>query len=150
MSNDERALAPASQQKKDLVKTAKDFLGSAFGGKSTDLHQIIEEFTAEMTLVAEGLSEDQTRLSEQADLLNAQQTAFEEETLQKFHDLNADLQALNRRMDQVNSRLDKLQQARDKQLRKESGLYAILRQATVLVSIAAGAWVITAIIRLFQ
>ena len=150
MSHDERALAPAAQQKKDLVKSARDFLGNAFGGKNTDLSQAIEDFTSEMTLVAEGLSEDQARLSRQGDLLSAQQTQLEEEMLQKFHDLDADMQALSQRLDQLESSLDKLQHAREKQLRKSDGLHAILRQATWLVSIAAGAWIVTSIIRLFQ
>ena len=64
--------------KKDLVQSARDFLGNAFGGKNTDLNATVEQFTAEMTLVAEGLSQDQTRLSEQADRLSAQQTLLED------------------------------------------------------------------------
>ena len=44
-------------QKPGLVKSAKEFFGNAFGqGKNQDLSALVEEFTSEMTLVAEGLS----------------------------------------------------------------------------------------------
>ena len=147
--HEENALAPAPQ-KKDLVKTAKDFLGNAFGGKNTDLSTAIEEFTSEMTLVAEGLSEDQDRLSRQNDLLSAQQTAFEEETLRKFHDVSLDVGELNDRMDVLQDKMDKLLKLQEKKQKKAEGLSGILRQATVLAAIACGAWIITTLINLFQ
>ncbi|MBE5777492.1 MAG: hypothetical protein E7326_08355 [Clostridiales bacterium] len=136
--------------KKDLVKSARDFLGSAFGGKSTDLSAAIEEFTSEMTLVAEGLSEDQRILREQADLLSAQQTAFEDETLHKFHDVSVDVSELADKLSSLETKVDKLAKQAEKQQKKQSGLAAVFRQATVLVAIAAGAWVLTTLINFFK
>ena len=136
--------------KKDLVKTARDFLGSAFGGKNTDLNTVIEEFTSEMTLVAEGLSEDQKRISEQTDMLSAQQTTFEDETLRKFHDISVDVKELSERMDALEQKWDKLKGQNEKQRKKTEGLHGIFRQATVLVAIAAGAWVLTTLINFFK
>lgn len=137
--------------KKDLVKSAKDFLENTFGGKAPDLHATIEQFTAEMTLVAEGLSEDQDRLSQLSDQLHAQQTAFEQQTLDQFHDVSVSLQELNQRMDQMETRLDKLQkQATDKKLKKTDGLTALVRQCTYLVGILCAAWIITTLIQFFK
>ena len=148
MHQEEMTLSPAP--KKDLVRTAKDFLGSAFGGKNTDLNTVIEEFTAEMTLVAEGLSEDQKRISEQTDMLSAQQTTFEDETLHKFHDVSVDVQELRERIDALEQKWDKLSKQHEKQRKKSEGLQGIFRQATVLVAIAAGAWVLTTLINFFK
>ena len=137
--------------KKDLVKSAKDFLENTFGGKAPDLHATIEQFTAEMTLVAEGLSEDQDRLSQLSDRLNAQQTAFEQETLDKFHDVSVSLQETNARLDQLDDKLAKLQkQAADKKLKKTDGLTALVRQCTYLVGILCAAWIITTLIQFFK
>ena len=154
---DENMLTPetdnmsARQPKKDLVKSAKDFLENTFGGKNTDLNTTIEQFTAEMTLVAEGLSEDQTRLSQQADRLNAQQTAFEAETLDKFHDLSVAVQENQEQMNRLEEKLDKLQKlTAEKKTKKVDGWTGLLRQATYLIGILAGAWIITTLINFFK
>lgn len=147
--HDENTLSPAPQ-KKDLVKTAKDFLGNAFGGKNTDLNTVIEEFTSEMTLVAEGLSEDQDRISKQNDLICAQQTAFEEETLRRFHDASVDVSELKERLDVLQDKMDKMQKLQEKKHKKAEGLSGILRQATFLAAIVCGAWIITTLINFFK
>lgn len=138
--------------KKDLIHSAKEFLGNAFGpSKGQDLSTLVEDFTSEMTLVAEGLSEDQTRLSEQADKLSAQQTELEQETLDKLHDVNVSLDELRTRIDALDQRLAKAEkQTADKKIKKVEGFTGLLRQASWLAGILAGAWIITAIINLFK
>ena len=54
-----------------IIKSVGNFFGSAFGGKSQDINALIEEFTSEMTLVAEGLSQDQERLEARCDRMEA-------------------------------------------------------------------------------
>lgn len=150
MTHHEETTLTNAPQKKDLVKSAKDFLGNAFGGRNTDLNTVIEEFTSEMTLVAEGLSEDQDRLSKQNDLLNAQQTAFEEETLRRFHDLSVDMSELNERMDALQEKMNKMQKLQEKKQKKAEGLSGLIRQATLLAAIVCGAWIITTLINFFK
>lgn len=136
--------------KKDLVQSARDFLGNAFGGKNTDLNATVEQFTAEMTLVAEGLSQDQTRLSEQADRLSAQQTLLEEDTRVAIGEVQASLNGLNKRLDGLEKRMDRLEkQVQDKKLRKVDGWTGLVRQATWLVGLLAGAWIVTTVLNLF-
>ena len=79
--------APETAQPKSLVEQAKSFMNgviSPFKGK--DMGQLVEDFTAEMTLVAEGLSEDQTKLAQDTQRLSAQQTELEQRMLDGFHD----------------------------------------------------------------
>lgn len=136
--------------KKDLVQSARDFLGNAFGGKNTDLNATVEQFTAEMTLVAEGLSQDQTRLSEQADRLSAQQTLLEEDTRVAIGEVQASLNGLNKRLDGLEKRMDHLEkQVQDKKLRKVDGWTGLVRQATWLVGLLAGVWIVTTVLKLF-
>ena len=136
--------------KKDLVQSARDFLGNAFGGKNTDLNATVEQFTAEMTLVAEGLSQDQTRLSEQADRLSAQQTLLEEDTRVAIGEVQANLNGLNKRLDGLEKRMDHLEkQVQDKKLRKVDGWTGLVRQATWLVGLLAGVWIVTTVLKLF-
>ena len=136
--------------KKDLVQSARDFLGNAFGGKNTDLNATVEQFTAEMTLVAEGLRQDQTRLSEQADRLSAQQTLLEEDTRVAIGAVQASLNGLNKRLDGLEKRMDHLEkQVQDKKLRKVDGWTGLVRQATWLVGLLAGVWIVTTVLKLF-
>ena len=136
--------------KKDLVQSARDFLGNAFGGKNTDLNATVEQFTAEMTLVAECLSQDQTRLSEQADRLSAQQTLLEEDTRVAIGEVQASLNGLNKRLDGLEKRMDHLEkQVQDKKLRKVDGWTGLVRQATWLVGLLAGVWIVTTVLKLF-
>ena len=69
MSNMEQENLPAvPEEKKDLIHSAKDFVNNIFQPlKGKDLGQAVEEFTSEMTLVAEGLCEDQARLRRAVD-----------------------------------------------------------------------------------
>ncbi len=67
------------EKKGGLIHGAKDFLENTFNSlKGKDLNQAVEEFTGEMTLVAEGLSEDQEQLRRDLDTTAAQVTLMEE------------------------------------------------------------------------
>ena len=122
--------------------------------KGENTNQLIEQFTAEMTLVAEGLCEDQTKLRREVDGLMTQEdqriqklqsridlleTSLEEE--RKAHD--KDVTELRNRLSPLEKQAAKTP-ARD---RKKAG--TIIRDLTWLVGIAAGAWVIVTILNVF-
>ena len=113
--------------------------------------QLIENFTAEMTLVAEGLCEDQSMLRREVDKMiteedrriqalqtraDAAETSLEEE--RKAHD--RDLTELRNRL----SILEK--QANSKPVKEKNRKGNMIHDLTLLVAIAAGAWVIVTII----
>ncbi len=113
--------------------------------------QLIENFTAEMTLVAEGLCEDQSTLRREVDRMMTQEdrriqtlqsqieaaeTTLEEE--RTAHD--RDVTELRNRI----AALEKKTNARPAKERTRRG--NIIRDLTVLVAIAASAWVIVTLL----
>ncbi len=121
--------------------------------KGENTNQLIEQFTAEMTLVAEGLCEDQTKLRREVDglmtqedkriqklesTINLLETSLEEE--RKNHD--RDVTELRNRL----STLEKQTKVNAKDKKKQGG---IIKGITLIVSIAAAAWVIVTVINAF-
>ena len=122
--------------------------------KGENTNQLIEQFTAEMTLVAEGLCEDQTRLRKEVDGMAAQ----EDKRIQKLESsidvLETSLEEERREHDKIvtelRSRISLLEKqaakapAKDK---KKTG--GIIKGLTAMVSIAAAAWVIVTVLNVF-
>ena len=139
------------ETKKNVMQTAKDFMTGVFNPlKGKDLSQLVEDFTSEMTLVAEGLSEDQQKLFRETDLLSAQQTELEQRLLDGLHDAEVENKELRKEVQALSNRLDKAEKLiAEKKLKKSDGLLSIIRQATWLVAIFSAAWVIVTLIRAF-
>ena len=96
--------------------------------------QLIENFTAEMTLVAEGLCEDQSILRREVDRMITEE----------------DRRAHDRDVTELRNRLAALEkQASHKPVKEKTRRGNIIRDLTVLVAIAAGAWIIVTIINKF-
>ena len=140
-------------EKKNIVKSAKDFMNGVLSPlKGKDISQLVEDFTAEMTMVAEGLSEDQQKLSQETDRLSAQQTELEQRMLDSFHDAGVTDDELRAEIADLRSRLEKAEKQLEKKelkAKKNDGIIGILRQATWLVAIFSAAWIIVSVIRAF-
>lgn len=113
--------------------------------------QLVEQFTSEMTLVAEGLCEDQARLRQQVEGLRRE----EDRSAQR---LESELQALestikenqrdaDRRLDDMARRLNALESRLTSRKGKELGL---VQQLTVLAAIVCGSWVLVTILNLLR
>ena len=122
--------------------------------KGENTNQLIEQFTAEMTLVAEGLCEDQTRLRQEVDGMVTQ----EDKRIQKLESridlletsLEEERKAHDRDLTELRNRLSPLEKQAAKapaKERKKAG--SIIRDLTWLVGIAAAAWIIVTIINVF-
>ena len=144
-------ISEAEEPKKTVVQSAKQFMSGVFNPlKGKDLGQLVEDFTSEMTLVAEGLSEDQQKLFQETDKLSAQQTELEQRLLDGLHDADVENKELRKQVQSLTARLDKAEKLiAEKKLKKSDGLLSIIRQATWLVAIFSAAWVIVTIIRAF-
>lgn len=144
---DEIFLPAEANGKKNLMRSAKDFMSSALSPlKSKDVSQMVEGFTAEMTLVAEGLSDDQLRLQQQQDRMDGQLTEMEDALGQA----RKEIRDLQKEMADLQDRLEKAEKAmKEKKAKKSERLTGLLRQATWLVGIGAGAWVIITLIKAF-
>ena len=148
---EENELIPEPADRKNIVQSAKDFMNGVLSPlKGKDIGQLVEDFTAEMTLVAEGLSEDQQKLSQQTDRLSAQQTELEQHMLDGFHDADVTAGEMRKEIADLRSRLEKAEKQLDKReqkAKKGDGLIGILRQATWLVGIFSAAWIIVTVIQ---
>ena len=131
---------PAVQEEKKNKLTAREFVNNLFQPlKGKDLNQTVEDFSAEMTLVIEGMSEDLEQLSRQTDILSAQQTIGEEAVA----DVQKELKALQKRLDRTEKALA------DKKISKVAGFTGMLRQATWLAAVIVGGWIIITLIKAF-
>ena len=119
--------------------------------KGENTNQLIEQFTAEMTLVAEGLCEDQTKLRQEVDEMMTQ----EDQRIQKLESrvellessLEEEKKTHDRDLTELRKRLAPLEKQMAKTPAKEKKKPAsFIRDLTWLVGIAAGAWVIVTII----
>ena len=146
--------APA-QPKPGLVQSAKEFFGNAFvKGKSQDLSALIEEYTNEMTLVAEGLSQDLDKVTQRTDALDAREVEIEEKLYLRMEAIDKEQKELRKQGEEILARVDVLEKAakkeKEQKARVSERLTGVLRQATWLAGILAGAWVIVTIINLFR
>ena len=122
--------------------------------KGENTNQLIEQFTAEMTLVAEGLCEDQTKLRREVDGLMTQ----EDQRIQKLESrislLETTLEEERKDYDRVVTELRNRLSPLEKQAAKTPGKEkkkagTVIRDLTWLVGIAAGAWIIVTVINVF-
>ena len=122
--------------------------------KGENTNQLIEQFTAEMTLVAEGLCEDQNKLRKEVDDMTTQ----EDRRIQKLESrislletsLEEEKKAHDKDLTELRSRLSPLEKQAAKTPSKEKKRAGtIIRDLTWLVGIAAGAWVIVTILNVF-
>ena len=119
--------------------------------KGENTNQLIEQFTAEMTLVAEGLCEDQTKLRQEVDDMMTQEDRRIQKLESRIDLLETSLEEEKKDHDKVVTELRTRLAAVEKQTskapvkeKKRSG--GIIRDLTWLVGIAAAAWVIVTII----
>ena len=152
MSEEKKELSVEEAPSKTLVQSAKDFMSGVLSPlKGKDVGQLVEEFTAEMTLVAEGLSEDQQKLSEENEKLAAQQSLMEQNLLDQLHDVQVTMDEMRSEITTLRGRLDKAEKSiGEKKIKKVEGFTGLLRQATWLAGILVGGWILVTIIKFFQ
>ena len=100
-----------------------------------ELPRLVEDFTREMVIVAEGLSADQESLRTSVAIQGEEQ----DKLAQKLREQEKKLSEISRKLDILSSRAERRQKG-------ESGLNRILRQAPWLAAVIGGAWVITTLV----
>ena len=155
----ERTEALPAEKPGGIVQATKDFFGNALSTvKGKDLSTLVEDFSSEMTLVAEGLSEDQAKLHELCQSVAAQQTIDREELDQAIGQVSDTMASANERIGVLETAVQKLQKTleqiekktEEKKKHKFENLSGIIRQLTILVGVAGGAWIIVTILNLFK
>ncbi len=141
-----------------FVQATKDFFGNALNTvKGKDLSTLVEDFSSEMTLVAEGLSEDQAKLHQLCQSVAAQQTVDREELEQSIEKISDAVASANQRIGTLETGITQLsknleqfeKKTEEKKKHKLDSLSGIIRQLTILVGVAGGAWIIVTILKMF-
>lgn len=135
----------------NLLKKPKELINQAVSAiKGPDVETLVEEFTGEMTLVAEGLCEDQQRLRRELDALQTRHSedreraeSREEALLQRISQWE---QTTDDRLKELSARLTQL----EKKAPKGRGHAPLVRQVTVLAAIVCGSWVLVTLLNLLK
>lgn len=134
-------------KKTGLMRGARDFIENTFNSlKGKDLNQAVEEFTSDMTLVIEGLSEDMNALQRAEEKLSAQMTILEDDLSKADDAQKAEIDALRRELSDMNKRMKALEKPGKKEMKP--GITALLKQVTWIVGIFCSAWVIVTLLKL--
>jgi len=143
-------------ERTELTERTKEKPKSLWNGalkmvKGENSAKLIEDFTAEMTLVAEGLCEDQTKLRRDVDRMMTEED-------QRIQVLQSQAEATERTLDEeranhdrdlteLRNRLAALEKKAAREPVKEKPKKGnIIRDLTVLIAIAAGAWIIVTLL----
>ena len=122
--------------------------------KGENTNQLIEQFTAEMTLVAEGLCEDQTKLRSEVDGMITEEDRRIQKQESRIDLLESSLEGErkvhDRDLTELRSRLSTLEkQAAKAPAKEKKKAGSIISGLTLLVGIAAAAWVIVTVLNVF-
>ncbi len=119
--------------------------------KGDSTQSLIENFTAEMTLVAEGLCEDQARLRSQVEGIENGQDHDRQRLQSELEALENTVREQQRETDEklrtLTNRADALERALGKKNKK--GLFGLgwLPQLIILAAIICGAWVLVTLMQ---
>ena len=143
---EQKALAEKQQKKPTLWDGALKMV------KGENTNQLIEQVTAEMTLVAEGLCEDQTRLRREVDDMTTQEDRRIQKLESRIDLLESTLEQERKDHDktvtELRNRLSPLEKQAAKSPAKKKAP-GIIQGLTVMVGIAAAAWVIVTVLNVF-
>lgn len=140
-----------TEKKAVTEKPKKIWDGALKMVRGENTSQLIENFTAEMTLVAEGLCEDQSMLRREVDRIVTQEDrriqALQSQIEAAETSLEEERKAHDREVTELRNRLAVLEKkAESKTTREKSRKGNIIRDLTILVAIASAAWVIVTLV----
>ncbi len=141
-----------TQEEKTIKPSLWDQALKAVKGDSTK--ELVEQFTQEMTLVAEGLCEDQARLRKAVDGVLRETEGTSAKHQQDYEEL---LRLMEKQEKETKTRLDELSRrisALEKPVQKAAkGKFHlggdVISRLTVLAAIVCGTWLIVTILGLF-
>lgn len=123
--------------------------------KGDSTKELVEAFTQEMTLVAEGLCEDQARLRKAVDGLIRESDGQKAKSEQDYQDVLRQIDESSRetkgQMDDIIRRLSALEKPAKKEKKGKFALGAdVLSRLIVLAAIVCGSWIIVTILKIFM
>lgn len=121
--------------------------------KGENTNALVEQFTSEMTLVAEGLCEDQARLRHAVEDLRRESDAVSQSIRSEQMALESTIREnqrdIDKKLDELSRRLAALEKKQESPTRKKKDVN-LMGQATILAGIVCGTWLLTTILNLFM
>ena len=123
--------------------------------KGDSTTELVEQFTQEMTLVAEGLCEDQARLRKAVDGLIRETDGQRAKNEQDYQDLLRQLEEnqkkVNHRLDELSRRIAALEKPAPKEKKGRFGFGSdVIGRVTVLAGMVCATVLIVTILKLFM
>ena len=123
--------------------------------KGDSTTELVEQFTQEMTLVAEGLCEDQARLRRAVDGLikesEGQRVKSEQDYQEVLRQLEAQQKDMKQKLDELSRRVSALEKPAAKEKKGKLRLGGdLIGRLTILASIICGSWIIVTLLKLFM
>ena len=123
--------------------------------KGDSTTELVEQFTQEMTLVAEGLCEDQARLRRAVDGLikegEGQRAKSEQDYQEVLRQLDAHQKDMKQKLDELSRRVSALEKPAAKEKKGKLRLGGdLIGRLTILASIVCGSWIIVTLLKLFM
>ena len=123
--------------------------------KGDSTTELVEQFTQEMTLVAEGLCEDQARLRRAVDGLikegENQRTKSEQDYQEVLRELDSHQKEMKQKLEELSRRVSALEKPAAKEKKGKFGLGSdLIGRLTILASIVCGSWIIVTLLKLFM
>ena len=137
-----------SEEEKEVSKPRKIWNSALKTVKGDTTQTLVENFTAEMTLVAEGLCEDQAKLRAKVESLESGQDRnrqrFDSEVESLETSLREQQKEMDGKLDALTDRISAIERTLDKTMKKKKGItgWGWLAQLTLLAAIVCGAWVL--------
>ena len=140
-----------SEKTTQTEKPKKIWDGALKMVRGENTSQLIENFTAEMTLVAEGLCEDQSTLRRDVDKMITEEDRRIQSLQSKIDETETSLEeerrAHDRDITELRNRIAALEKkANSKPVKEKIRKGNIIKDLTILVAIAATAWVIVTLL----
>ena len=140
-----------AEKNTSVEKPKKIWAGALKMVRGENTAQLIENFTAEMTLVAEGLCEDQSTLRREVNKMMTDEDRRIQSLQTRIDETETSLEEERKAHDQditeMRNRLAALEKKINSKPSKEKGRKGnIIKDLTILVAIAAAAWVIVTLV----
>lgn len=123
--------------------------------KGDSTNELVEQFTQEMTLVAEGLCEDQARLRQAVEGLiretDAQRAKQEQDYQELLRQMEEKQKDTKRSLEELSRRISALEKPAAKEKKGLINLGSdVISRLTVLAGIVCGTWLLVTILKLFM
>lgn len=109
------------------------------------IEDVIEDFTSEVSLITEGLWNDQKDIRDQMNRIEMEQTLWENKEEDARETLAQEVHQVHKKITDLENEVKQLKEKSKKEKRSKN----FLNQVSIMVFVLAGAWVLVTLIKAF-